>query len=156
MNFLAIFGLLAVIIGSSVCGSIAEKTDGDRVVGGETARPGQFPYQASLRWARRFPNNTYSFGFVCGGSIISDRWVLSAAHCMLYSNVSNLVIIAGANHISNDREVYHLDRLVIHPMHISQKRSRSVVNRSHNSIQQFRSTDPFEKAVRWWRGYFYC
>jgi trypsin len=43
-----------------------------RIVGGQTAFPGQFAYIASLR-------DTRNFNF-CGGSIISNRWILSAAH----------------------------------------------------------------------------
>ncbi len=43
-----------------------------RIVGGHTANPGQFPFIASLR-----TNSNFHF---CGGSIISDRWVVSAAH----------------------------------------------------------------------------
>lgn len=42
------------------------------MVGGSEAREGQFPYQVSIR---------YWGDHHCGGSILSDRWVLSAAHC---------------------------------------------------------------------------
>lgn len=44
-----------------------------RVVGGEVAPRNGFPYQVAL-----IINNA---GF-CGGSIISDQWVLTAAHCV--------------------------------------------------------------------------
>ena len=42
-----------------------------RIVGGTAAKSGQFPYQVALQLD----------GFFCGGSIISDRWILTASHC---------------------------------------------------------------------------
>uniref|UniRef100_A0A8C9P848 trypsin n=1 Tax=Spermophilus dauricus TaxID=99837 RepID=A0A8C9P848_SPEDA len=45
--------------------------DDDKIVGGYTCAKNSLPYQVSL-------NAGYHF---CGGSLISDQWVLSAAHC---------------------------------------------------------------------------
>ncbi len=49
----------------------------DRVIGGTSAAPGEFPWQMLLR--RRTPG-----GFsTCGGSLLNQRWVLTAAHCVV-------------------------------------------------------------------------
>ncbi|XP_039098970.1 anionic trypsin [Hyaena hyaena] len=45
--------------------------DDDKIVGGYTCEENSVPYQVSL-------NSGYHF---CGGSLISDQWVVSAAHC---------------------------------------------------------------------------
>uniref|UniRef100_A0A8C8HVH7 Transmembrane serine protease 3b n=1 Tax=Oncorhynchus tshawytscha TaxID=74940 RepID=A0A8C8HVH7_ONCTS len=44
-----------------------------RIVGGNVSKPGQFPWQASLHYQNRH---------LCGGSIITPRWIVTAAHCV--------------------------------------------------------------------------
>lgn len=49
-----------------------------RIVGGQPARAGQFPYQVALYLFKSFTSNLAS---KCGGSLISQRWIVTAAHC---------------------------------------------------------------------------
>lgn len=63
---------------------------GGRVIGGENAVTGQFPYQVSV-----LLNNKLH----CGGSIIAANIILTAAHCVYNHNVEELTIVAGTNNL---------------------------------------------------------
>ena len=52
------------------------------MVNGEEATPNSWPWQISLRY-RDWPENG-SYGHMCGGSLIENDWVLTAAHCVEY------------------------------------------------------------------------
>ncbi|XP_063281905.1 transmembrane protease serine 11C-like [Pelobates fuscus] len=70
----------------TVCG-IGGPSVADRIVGGTTASLGSWPWQASLR---------YTGSHVCGASIISDTWLVSAAHCFkTYKDVNLWTVIVG-------------------------------------------------------------
>jgi len=83
-----------------------------RVVGGQSARPGRWPWQVWL--LTEWPTQK-SWG-TCGGSIIAPNWVLTAAHCLQNDEgkfPSAVVVFAGSVD-RTDAELIRATNLIVH------------------------------------------
>ncbi|KAM7398241.1 hypothetical protein PAMA_006237 [Pampus argenteus] len=65
--------------------TIKEKDNNDqRIVGGDEAIPGEIPWQVALMAHSQSLERAMPF---CGGSLLSDLWVITAAHCLFRNEV---------------------------------------------------------------------
>lgn len=83
-----------------------------KIIGGAIAKEGQFPYQVSIR--------LYNF-HLCGGSILNNRWILTAAHCFdgskdipILSNPGIMNVVAGTNTLNAGGDVYKTELIILH------------------------------------------
>ncbi|XP_020667192.3 serine protease 1 [Pogona vitticeps] len=103
MKFLLIFAFLGAAAAFPSGGD-----DDDKIVGGYTCQRNSVPYQASL-------NSGYHF---CGGSLINDRWVVSAAHCYK----SRIQVRLGEHNIElqeGGEQFINSDKIIRHPKYNS-------------------------------------
>ncbi|XP_052889342.1 serine protease snake-like [Anopheles moucheti] len=88
------------------------------IVGGNITKPGEFPHMAAIGWRR--PTGGYSFE--CGGSLISEYYLLTAAHCYAESEsgeLPSIVRLGDQNLVREDDgaepEDYDIKRFIVHP-----------------------------------------
>ncbi|XP_055108667.1 transmembrane protease serine 6 isoform X2 [Symphalangus syndactylus] len=85
-----------------------------RIVGGAVSSEGEWPWQASLQVRGRH---------ICGGALIADRWVITAAHCFQEDSMASPVLwtVFLGKVWQNSRwpgEVsFKVSRLLLHPYH---------------------------------------
>ncbi|KAM8919391.1 serine protease 52-like [Lycaon pictus] len=96
---------------ATTCGQIKsrkpEKSEILEITGGEPADLNDFPWQVSILYNRRH---------LCGGSILSQWWILTAAHCFINKSESALEIMHGERIIGiKNLKRMKVDKLIIHP-----------------------------------------
>nr|CAD7456469.1 unnamed protein product [Timema tahoe] len=77
-----------------------------RIIGGQTASTGQFPYQVSIR---------INGAHVCGGTIFNKRFVITAGHCVDKAKKHQLLVVSGSIHLTNLTVANLVRRITIHP-----------------------------------------
>ncbi|KAK6184131.1 hypothetical protein SNE40_002152 [Patella caerulea] len=104
MKLLLCFFALAGLVASEVS---------QKIVGGSNAYAGQFPWQASLQ-----RSSGSSWSHICGGSLIANNRVLTAAHCVSPNSPGSYRVVLGNHRLNNNdgtEQVIYISSIVNHP-----------------------------------------
>lgn len=102
--------LIAICISCYSNAAISKKLQlQSRVVGGKDAKNGEFPYMVSIK-------DYSSMDHFCGGVIIGEKHILTAAHCLQghRSIVNNIFAVVGTLHRSGDGILMKINNITIH------------------------------------------
>lgn len=78
-----------------------------KIVGGVSVSIASRPFQVSLR--------DLSNAYFCGGAILSNRWVLSAAHCVIGKTDTSVLVVAGTSTLTSGGAFYTSSKVICHP-----------------------------------------
>lgn len=82
-----------------------------RIMGGVAAPVGAYPWQVSIALA----NVPTSLGHFCGGAVVNENWVLTAAHCVDgTTKPESIKVVYGTNYLSQGGEVSGVDAIIVH------------------------------------------
>ncbi|KAK2168974.1 hypothetical protein LSH36_13g25074 [Paralvinella palmiformis] len=87
---------------------IGEPCVSPQIVGGIIARDNEFPWQVSVRDAD---------GHKCGGVLLNDRWVISAATCTNGLNPGELIVVLGAINRTDPGSAYNTVAIFEHELY---------------------------------------
>ncbi|XP_031154764.1 chymotrypsin-like protease CTRL-1 [Sander lucioperca] len=107
------FALVASALGCGVPAIKPQVSGYNKIVNGQNAVSGSWPWQVSLQDGRGF--------HFCGGSLINQYWVVTAAHCRV-SPRNHRVILGEHDRQSNSEQIQvkSISRAISHPYYNAQ------------------------------------
>lgn len=86
------------------------KMEKPKIVGGQLAAVGAYPWQVSLgvSWI----SNPYR-GHFCGGSVYSETWIVTAAHCLVDTQPKDILVTAGTNVLGLGGSRHNVKRVIV-------------------------------------------
>lgn len=83
-----------------------QRVSGGRIVGGSEISIESIPYQVSVRF--------YDL-HICGGSILSSKFILSAAHCTYPFPKLGFSVRAGSSYSDRGGSIHNVSKIIEHP-----------------------------------------
>jgi len=86
----------------------------ERIIGGQDTETNEYPWMVQLVYKSFWSGNNH----LCGGTLVSSRHVLTAAHCVIRYSPQSIAVILGEHNIK-DQEFYTVELIDIlnHPQY---------------------------------------
>jgi secreted trypsin-like serine protease len=86
------------------------------IVGGNPADPGEYPWQVALVG----PGQPAATGQFCGGSLVDENWVLTAAHCTEGAAANQIEVIVGIHDLTKQEgQRIAVSQIIMHPRYVA-------------------------------------
>lgn len=138
----------------------------NRIIGGTNAATGAFPWATALY----YPGYSSIFdGQFCGGALIGENWVVTAAHCVVSTSPSSIRVAIGRENIQSgsNGQLRNLNQIIIHPSYnsgsgendialieLSSPSSQTPLELISNDIMTNVTTGVLTKVIGWGATYY--
>ncbi|XP_013133137.1 PREDICTED: trypsin CFT-1-like [Papilio polytes] len=112
--------LLLLAVGLAVVAAVPRNQQ--RIVGGSTTTITQYPFGVAMLYSW----TGISFRQACGGTIINNRAVLSAAHCFIGDTASRWRLRVGSTNANSGGVVHNSNQIIMHPNYNSRTQDNDI------------------------------
>jgi secreted trypsin-like serine protease len=106
--------IISTVSANFPTGTCGERPIGGKIVNGVQSTSGDWPWMCSM---------LYNGRHICGGSLINEKWIVTAAHCLSGTNPASYVFECGIHHRTNKEpwtRSFKVTRIIRHANYNSQ------------------------------------